>query len=179
MKKTIKRICIWDFDGTLIRTPLPETGRAIWEQKNGLPFPAKGWWGRKETLCMDTFDMPVIKDVVAEYHKEKSKEDTLIVLMTGRHGGIGHLVKKICVAKSLEFDRFYFHRGGKKTTIEYKSDVLDELLVEFPEATEVVLHDDRPDHVEVFREWGTQQRGVSVIVNLVDGYKEALIVFPI
>ena len=58
------KLYVFDFDATLIDTPLPEEGREIWKEKHGFPFPSKsadeveqnkkitGWWGRKESLDM-------------------------------------------------------------------------------------------------------------------------------
>jgi hypothetical protein len=50
---TITRIAVFDFDGTLSDTPMPDTGRIEYEKITGSPWPHKGWWGRPETLDMD------------------------------------------------------------------------------------------------------------------------------
>ena len=47
---TIKRIVIFDFDGTLIDTDTPESGKTLWEKEFGFEWPFKGWWGRAESL---------------------------------------------------------------------------------------------------------------------------------
>lgn len=33
-KSDITRICVWDFDGTLINTPVPEKGYVQYKEKN-------------------------------------------------------------------------------------------------------------------------------------------------
>ena len=49
-EKKTEELHVWDFDGTLVNTPVPDTGRAQYESETGLPWPHKGWWGRAESL---------------------------------------------------------------------------------------------------------------------------------
>jgi phosphoserine phosphatase len=41
----MKRLAVFDFDGTLMNSPMPETGKQEWSEKMGKPFPFRGWWG--------------------------------------------------------------------------------------------------------------------------------------
>ena len=45
-----RELHVWDFDGTLVNTPVPDTGRAQYERETGHPWPHRGWWGRAESL---------------------------------------------------------------------------------------------------------------------------------
>jgi len=49
-KSDITRICVWDFDGTLINTPVPEKGYVQYKEKTGQDWPHKGWWGFKAQM---------------------------------------------------------------------------------------------------------------------------------
>lgn len=47
----------WDFDGTLAKSPLPDTGKEQWFKQHGTQYPHIGWWSKPESLCLDTFDI--------------------------------------------------------------------------------------------------------------------------
>ena len=46
----IEELHVYDFDGTLVDTPVPERGMAEFEEATGTPWPHRGWWGRAESL---------------------------------------------------------------------------------------------------------------------------------
>ena len=62
-KSKITKIEIYDFDGTLVDTQLPDTGKPIWKEKTGEDWPYKGWWGRVESLDMDVFEQKPVPSV--------------------------------------------------------------------------------------------------------------------
>lgn len=151
-KQVITRLAIFDFDGTLVDTPLPEQGREIYKKETGNDWPYKGWWGRPESLDMEIFPMPVNRDVVSDYIKEKQDKHTLTVLLTGRIPPLSQQVKKILDTNSLKFDEYYFNTGG--STLNFKLHILDELLKKYPDVKSVKMWDDRVEHVPSFEQWG-------------------------
>ena len=72
----IKKIVIFDFDGTLCFTPEPVEGKKIWFEKTGTVFPYPGWWSKKETLDMDIFYIPVNPFVYKKYFNLGFAADT-------------------------------------------------------------------------------------------------------
>ena len=56
----MKRLAVFDFDGTLFDSPEQEDGMRIWSQKTGQQYPHKGWWGRRESLDSDIFDIHIL-----------------------------------------------------------------------------------------------------------------------
>ena len=42
----ISKLSVFDFDGTLIDTPLPDYGKAEYKKKTGEDWPFPGWWGQ-------------------------------------------------------------------------------------------------------------------------------------
>jgi hypothetical protein len=156
MDKEMKnKLCIMDFDGTLVETPMPDMGRIIYKQKTGNVWPHDGWWGRHESLDMEVFNMETIQDVVDDYNREKAKSNTIMVMLTGRLLKLADYVKNILDAKGFEFDEYCYNRGGS-TEIE-KMRTMEVLLEKYPDIDEMELWDDRLEHIPIFEEWGKNQ----------------------
>jgi len=160
------KLYVFDFDATLIDTALPEEGRRIWKEKHGFPFPSKsadeveqnkkitGWWGRKESLDMETFVMPLIPEVKSAYDKVKNDPDVMKVMLTGRRGKMGNEVKNILDSHGLKFDAYLFN--NKSDTLTAKITYLNELLSNNPDIKDVTLFDDRTEHIPTFENWGKE-----------------------
>ena len=153
--KKITRLAIFDFDGTLIDTPLPEVGKVTYQEKTGNPWPHEGWWGRHESLDLEIFDMPTVDTVIADYEKQMAAEDTACVLLTGRMVKLTSHVMAILKAKNLPFDEYHLNRGGATEMAKMKS--MEKLLEKYTDATEIEQWDDRLSHIPIFQEWGDKQ----------------------
>ncbi len=149
------KMSVFDFDGTLIDTPLPDTGKDIYQQKTGKEWPHAGWWGRAESLDTDVFEMPVIKDVIKDYNIEAKTEGTLVVMLTGRIKRLESQVKNVLRTKNLVFDDYIFNNGGSTDVSKIKS--LNALLEAHPTIEMVEMWEDRLAHVPIFEEWGKEQ----------------------
>lgn len=55
----------WDFDGTLMHTPLPDPGKTVWKDVKGTDYPHLGWWSKPESLNLEVFDIRANEDVKA------------------------------------------------------------------------------------------------------------------
>ena len=75
------KLAIFDFDGTLISTPLPDEGRVAYKEKTGKDWQHKGWWSKPESLDQTLFDMPEVRSTIKAYHEEKSKAGVLIMMV--------------------------------------------------------------------------------------------------
>lgn len=149
-KKT--KLTIWDFDGTLIDTPLPDFGKKHYEDKTGIKWPHKGWWGRELTLDMDIFDMPVVPQVIEAYHKEKADDSTLMVMLTGRMEIMRPHVIKILDSHDLKFDEYHFNKFGATEVAKVRT--MTKLLEKYPDVTEMECWDDRLEHIPIFEKFG-------------------------
>lgn len=115
-----KLLHIFDFDGTIARTPCDTSeNRKLFQKETGLPWVISkaeaahltkkhgrfigmrnGWWGRKETL-----EPPLVPDpapaslfnqqVCKEFLESKADANIATVIMTGRHRGISNQVLRI------------------------------------------------------------------------------------
>lgn len=157
----IKKLTIWDFDGTLVDTPLPEEGKKIYKQKTGKDWPHAGWWGQPLSLDTSIFDMPTVPSVIADYEKEKTNPSTMTVMLTGRMVKLGDLVRKILADKHLTFDEYHFNRGGSTDTAKIKT--MEDILRRVNTIREIHMWDDREEHIPVFQAWGDNMVKQGVI----------------
>jgi hypothetical protein len=153
--KNITRIAVFDFDGTLANTPLPENGVIEYKEKTGENWPYKGWWGRPESLDTEIFDIDTIPSVISAYKQEKSDPSTLVVMLTGRIKKLSNEVEKILNQNGLSFDLYEYNNGG--STITSKINTLDDLLNKYENVESMVLFDDRDEHIPSFELWGEQK----------------------
>jgi len=153
---------VFDFDGTLVNTPLKPQG---WKA---------GWWGRKESLLppfvphhtkiKDEGQHLLNEKVAKEYLRARKDPEGFTMMMTGRHWGLRKEVMNIMVGLGLaswedawslteDSKQFVFISGGK--TLEGKLARLDEMLAEMSEVEMIEMWEDRPEHVAAFRHHGT------------------------
>ena len=150
--KEITKLAVFDFDGTLVDTPLPDVGKKEYKEKTGKDWPFPGWWGQPLSLDLSIFDMPTVPMVMSAYKKEKISPDTCMVMLTGRMVKLGDMVKKILDSKGLTFDEYHFNRGGSTETAKMKT--MESLLEKYPKVYELEMWDDRLAHIPVFQSWG-------------------------
>lgn len=174
--ETIKRIAIFDLDGTLLDTDTPESGKTLWEKEFGFEWPFKGWWGRPESLDSriyfqkdnklmpgvkemglkkNIFDNAPISKTLAAYKEQSARPDTLCILLTGRHAGVGNLVTGILNGKDIKFDD-YIYKTGNLDTADFKIEVLNKLVMNNPDLKEITMYEDRNDHIIIFKKFGEQ-----------------------
>lgn len=155
MDKKIIKMKVFDFDGTLINSPLPDKGRDEYKTKTGKEWPHVGWWGKADSLDMDIFDIQPNPEVLAEYQKAMLDEEAIVILLTGRMTKLRAQVDKILTSHGLVFHEIHLNHGGSTDTVKIKT--LSELLDKYPTITDVELWDDRASHQEIFNNWGFDQ----------------------
>jgi hypothetical protein len=163
----ITRIAVFDFDGTLSDTPMPDTGRVEYEKITGSPWLHKGWWGRPETLDMDIFDIKPIPSVISAYKEERANPNTLVVMLTGRIPKLSSEVEKILSSYGLRFDVYEYNNGG--ATLNSKIDTMERLLKQYPNVKSIKMWDDRLEHIPAFKAWGSSLDGVDFNITVVEG----------
>lgn len=154
MKKFTK-LAVFDFDSTLVDTPLPIEGKILYKQKTGNDWPHAGWWGQPLSLDMQVFDMKPIPNVIRDYKKEISNPDTMVVMVTGRMVKLADLVKDILNKHGLKFHEHHFNRGGSTDVAKKKT--FDQILEQNPSIKDVSIYDDRSEHISIFKQWGENQ----------------------
>lgn len=156
----IKKIRIFDLDGTMVFTPLKP---ANW---------IGGWWGRATSLLppyMPSFDKLaeegadlLNKKVADEYHAACACPETFAVIMTGRHPGLKWAVTRILEAYGIlpedsEKKRLICISGGGghqgNQTLQLKLEEINKMVVEFPNSETIEIWEDREEHIKSFREY--------------------------
>lgn len=155
----INRIVIFDFDGTLINTATPDTGKDIWKHKTGQDWPHIGWWSKKESLDTEVFDNKPISSVVDAYKRESSNPNTLLIMMTGRIPRLSNEVETILNSNGLKFDKYLYNNSSD--TLNFKLSKLDEFLTMYPNLESILMYDDREEHVIEFRRWGDSHSEIN------------------
>jgi len=136
----MKRLAVFDFDGTLIDSPDKENGMRLWKEKNGQPYPHKGWWGRRESLDTTLFDIKPFPNVLAQLEKEKSLPDTSVIILTSRMEKLRPEVEKILDMNGIVVDDVILKRGN-----ESKGDVILRIKNYNPDLNDIVVYDDFMD----------------------------------
>lgn len=160
----INKISIFDFDGTLMKTPHPEEGKKQWEEFTGKEYPHIGWWSKPESLDDSVFDIQPIEPTVEDYLKEKSNPETLVIMLTGRLPHQAEQVEELLLLHNVSFDEYHYKGNGD--TLTSKINTIKSLLNRFPNVTEIEMWEDREPHAIEFKQWG-EENGVNLKVNLV------------
>lgn len=163
----ITRIAVFDFDGTLVNSPLPEEGKVEYQEKTGEKWPYSGWWGRPESLDVEIFDIIPISSVLSDYKKERSNPSTLVIMLTGRIKKLSPHVENILSIYGFKFDEYHYNNGG--STLTYKINTLNDVLSQHPNVKSIAMWDDRLEHIEPFKVWGSTLKDIDFEITAVDG----------
>jgi hypothetical protein len=153
--KKVTKLAVFDFDGTLVNSPLPDEGKVEYERKTGTPWPHKGWWGQADSLNTDVFDITTKPEVIADYKIVSQQQDTMKIMLTGRMTKLSSQVQSILSKHGLVFDGYFYNTGGSTDRVKLKS--LEGILDQFPLIKEIMMWEDRLLHIEIFKKWGEEQ----------------------
>jgi hypothetical protein len=159
------RLVSFDFDGTLIHTPTPESGKSEWEKKTGLSWAGRGWWGNKESLNTNVFYPPVNQWVYNYYEKYLQDEENYVFIATGRLHRLENSVQKVLDLHGISCD-LYCNTGGD--TFNFKRHLFETLIKNNPNATELIMFDDRHEHLYQFVEWAKRQPITVKVIDVIN-----------
>jgi hypothetical protein len=141
----IKRLRIFDFDGTLFNSPDPPDW---WKDKDG-------WWGDIQSMTPPALDTKPSDDwwiapTVKAVQEGNKDPEAYTVLLTGRQqdtfkGRVHALIKQ----KGLKFDEI--HLADQADTQAFKVDRIDRLIEKYPDVEEVDQWEDMIRMVRPYR----------------------------
>ena len=142
----INTLSFYDFDGTLMDTPMPDSGREIWKEKTGEEYPHVGWWGRAESLDPNVFDIEPFPSVLNQLRSDTAKSDTYTVMLTSRMEKLKPQIEILLNNNGIVFDDLSL----KKDNDGEKDDRIKEYLQKFPDVHTINVYDDRDKEMKVF-----------------------------
>lgn len=169
----IKNVVSFDFDGTLLFTPEPETGKKIWLSKTGNVYPYPGWWGKKESLDLNIFYIPVNPFVHKKYLEARSNPHTHTFLATGRIVKLRNEVDKILNSHDLTFDDVVLNPG--MSTLNFKIKLFEQKIAKYKPDV-FTMYDDRHDHIVEFEKWARFQKCRIEIIDVTKADKTPKII---
>lgn len=170
MNQVEKRTVIYDFDGTLFKSPTREEAESLLKKK----FPFKSWWDREESLLPpivpDKPSSEMFIDRTVEFYKgDVQDKNTEVILMTGRTIKLKSRVMEICGCMNLKFDKTFFSGqiGSKgKDTFEIKTNFIEEKILKDQQILEI--YEDRPEHIKKFcekaKEWILEKKHLERVI---------------
>lgn len=148
----MSRLVVYDFDGTIFRSPCRFRGEKLYRKRTGNFLPFAGWWGRIESLSFPV--VPLLPDmgwyngeVVSSQRNDKLDISSDVVLMTGRPVEMSGRIRQLCEHGGMVFDDYFFCDGyaGKclaiRGLLQGGYDILE-------------LWEDRCDHIDLFNIFG-------------------------
>lgn len=168
----ITRLVVYDFDQTIMDTPLPDRGREIWKEKTGEEYPHVGWWGREESLDMDVFDIQPYPSVVNSLKDDMTRNDTYTVVLTSRIEKLRPQVEGILRHHGIPYHELLLKRGNDGE----KNDRVEALLRKLPSTIkEVNLFDDRDKEFRAFTKLQTDNPELTINIYKCDEGKIVLL----
>jgi hypothetical protein len=153
MKKLndIKKLCVFDFDNTLMRTPTRKEGIKNWEDFYDEQYTSKSWWSKPESLDLEVFKdfIKPNEDVLFDFRRNISKKDTWVIMLTHRLPELKNEVNKVLNKFDIEFDDQLFRRSFFLT----KADDLDEYITRFKNLKEIEIWEDRESEIDILKKW--------------------------
>jgi len=162
----IKKLISFDFDDTLVHTPLPNEGKKIWKEKTGEDWPHRGWWSKPESLDTEIFDIPLNKKIHKRYQQAIKDPDNYVILATGRIEPLKDEVYEILGDYGLSFDETHLNPGID--TFEFKSNLFAKLIYEL-QPEEFIMYDDRQEHLVRFVAWANAMPCKVTIIDAISG----------
>ncbi|KAI1088596.1 hypothetical protein F5B19DRAFT_496247 [Rostrohypoxylon terebratum] len=170
----ITTIHVYDFDNTLFKTPLPNS--KLWntptvgQLMSADIFINGGWWHDPRILSATgegveteekrAWDGWWNEKIVELVQLSMQQDDALTILLTGRsEKGFSQLIKRIVASKGLKFDIIGLkpavgpNNERFQSTMEFKQIFLKAVLGTYTSTNEMRIYEDRPKHVDGFRDF--------------------------
>lgn len=157
----ISTLHVFDFDGTLVRTPPPTIGKPLYLRETGKQWKG-GYWGDLKSITPPVIPSPlpnhfIIQSVFQELRDVVLNSQTSVaVVVTGRirplRNAVLRILDEICIEdnnKWLNHDAVFTHPMGRLTTLQWKMNLFQQLVDEL-NVNHLHVWEDRQEHANVF-----------------------------
>jgi hypothetical protein len=166
----IKRLQVFDFDGTLANTVSPEEGKPAWEKYYDKPFPHKGWWSKPESLDLGVFDIKMFPSLLNQLKREVSTPDTYVIILTSRLERLRPQLKAV-----LDVNGVHVNAIDMKHNELTKGEKILKYIDHLPDLEEVSVYDDREGDIESYEAVRDRiPEGISFNIYIADNGKFGL-----
>lgn len=141
----MKRLVVFDFDGTLIDSPEPEQGKVLWSEKTGKPYPYQGWWGRPESLDLSIFDIKPFLSILKQLKKEIVTPNTYVLVLTSRMEKLRPQVQAVLDANNIVVDKLDMKRAEGDKGVKVMR-----YIQQMPDLKVVNVYEDRDTDIEAY-----------------------------
>lgn len=158
--KEISTLCVFDFDGTLFRSPEPPKDfKGNWHaskeslgEPNVPEIPQEQWW---------------FKTTVGAAESAIADEDTYTIMMTGRMDRNFHdRILQLLHQQSLEFNDVFLNDSGGDT-VDFKVSKINKFIKKFPNLKKLEMWEDKQEHIQQFHE-AFDNRGFELEIHKVE-----------
>jgi len=147
---------VFDFDGTLMDSPLPETGKEKYKEITGKDWPHKGWWGQIDSL--EPFEVKPIEGTKDLYNQYSVIPNSINVLMTNRLAKFEPVVKDKLRGLYI-FDYYDFKNDNRE-----KPERIKEILKNNPSIDTINIFDDMDEQIERFNRFKEENPNLEINV---------------
>ena len=147
---------VFDFDGTLMNSPLPEEGKVKYKELTGQEWPHRGWWGQIDSL--KPFDVKPIESTKDLYNQYTVLPNSVNVLMTNRLAKFEPVVKEKLRGLYI-FDYYDFKNDNRE-----KPDRIKDILKNNPSIEVINIFDDMDEQIERFNRFKEENPELEINV---------------
>lgn len=108
----IRSLYFFDFDATLIDSPIPEIGKIIWEEKTGNPYPHIGWWGKPESLDTTVFNIKPFLLFESMLKVAFDDSESYVIILTSRIEKLRDCVQNVLDVNNIRVDKLDLKRNN-------------------------------------------------------------------
>lgn len=112
LKNNIKSLIFMDLDGTLMDSPMPETGMKIWEEKTGNPYPHIGWWSKPESLNTTVFNIKPFLLFESMLKAAFDDSESYVIILTSRIEKLRDCVQNVLDVNNIHVDKLDLKRNN-------------------------------------------------------------------
>ncbi len=147
---------VFDFDGTLMDSPMPEAGKLKYKEITGEEWPHRGWWGQLDSLA--PFEVEPIEATKKLYNEYSVIPNSVNVLMTNRLAKFEPIVKEKLRGLYV-FDYYDFKNDNRE-----KPERIKDILKNNPSIEVINIFDDMDEQIERFNRFKEENPNLEINV---------------